>query len=378
MRIALLGTRGTEKYGGFETFVHEITLRLQSDLEIFIFNRHSIFTSPLIKEVPHEYGEHVKVISTPSIRTKSLDTLVAAIFSFLTVIYLQFKGLKFSHFLVCNGANSPFLWLLRPLGGKICINVDGVERRRKKWGLLAKAWYLLGEYCSTKFADILISDAEVIRDYYQEKYKVDSKVICYGATVPTPSPKILNQLSLKEGKYFLYVSRLEPENNADRVLQAYLKAKSQLNDDADPIKLVIVGDVPYPSSYKNGLLKLAATCPDVTCTGYLFGDDYRSLQSYSLAYVQATEVGGTHPALIEAMASGCMVIANDTPEHREALAECGYYYRFNEIEDLARLMVHVHENVATIADCKIKAAERAQERYTWERIAQQYRELFSL
>ena len=65
-------------------------------------------------------------------------------------------------------------------------------------------------------------------------------------------------------------------------------------------------------------------------TGYVFGDGYAELQSNALLYIQATEVGGTHPALVEAMGRGACIVANDVPEHREVLGEAGRYYRRND------------------------------------------------
>ena len=38
--------------------------------------------------------------------------------------------------------------------------------------------------------------------------------------------------------------------------------------------------------------------------GAIYGPGYHELQSHCFAYIHATEVGGTHPALIEAMGRG--------------------------------------------------------------------------
>ena len=42
--------------------------------------------------------------------------------------------------------------------------------------------------------------------------------------------------------------------------------------------------------------------------GAIYGDGYHELGSHCFAYIHATEVGGTHPALIEAMGRGALVL----------------------------------------------------------------------
>ena len=73
--------------------------------------------------------------------------------------------------------------------------------------------------------------------------------------------------------------------------------------------------------------------------GYQFGDSYKELRSNCLFYVQATEVGGTHPALVESIAYGNCVIANDVPEHREVLQDAGIYYHFNDFDDFNNMTI---------------------------------------
>ena len=67
----------------------------------------------------------------------------------------------------------------------------------------------------------------------------------------------------------------------------------------------------------------ATTDPRVVFTGYVFGEGYRELLSNAYCFVATSEVGGTHPALLEAMAAGAAVVVNDTPENLETLGDAG-------------------------------------------------------
>ena len=57
--------------------------------------------------------------------------------------------------------------------------------------------------------------------------------------------------------------------------------------------------------------------PRIVMPGAIYGEGYRELGSHCFAYIHATEVGGTHPALIEAMGRGALVLYRNTPENAE-------------------------------------------------------------
>jgi glycosyltransferase involved in cell wall biosynthesis len=171
----------------------------------------------------------------------------------------------------------------------------------------------------------------------------------------------LARLGLEAGRYVLYVSRLEPENNAHVVVDAYRDVRTDL-------PLAIVGDAPYASDY---IAQLKATDdPRVRFLGAIYGDGYRILRSHAAAYVQATEVGGTHPALLEAMGYGNAIVANDVPEHREALADTGLYYR-GAVELAGRLQELLDDPRSATALGR-RAQARAAAEYGWDAIADRY------
>jgi glycosyltransferase involved in cell wall biosynthesis len=187
-----------------------------------------------------------------------------------------------------------------------------------------------------------------------------------------PGP-MLEQLGLQAGRYLLYVSRLEPENNAHLVVEAYRLAGGVERLD---VPLAVVGDAPYATTYKAALEAAATAVPGVILAGYVFGDGYVELQSNALAYVQATEVGGTHPALVEAMGRGAVIIANDVPEHREVLGDAGRYYPRNDAAELAKAMTDLVARPDERERLGLAAAERARAVFSWDKVADEYERLF--
>jgi len=359
-KIGIFGTRGIPaRYGGFETFAEELSTRLVAKgHQVTVFNRR-FFGSEAPKET--EYN-NVKLRWIPTVAQKYLETPLHALFSFLTV-----RRGDFDCALICNGANSPFAWILKLKQIPTLINVDGIERKRSKWNLLGRLWYQFGERCSVWFATRIIADADVIHKYYLDAYGVDSAVIAYGAdAIPKPPGEVLKQFRLESRKFILYVSRLEPENNALGVVKGYKNVKTDL-------PLVIVGDAPYAKEYINEVRREAD--PRVIFTGYQFGESYRELQSHAAIYIQASEVGGTHPALVEAMAYGNCIVANDVPEHREVLGDAGSYYEKNDFNHLSKVIDVLLKDPTTIQIYRRKATERAREVYSWDKITTLYEEL---
>jgi len=285
MRIAIIGTRGIPaNYGGFETLAEHLSVRLaERGHDVTVYCRKAYASHPH----GHLY-RGVRLAVLPTIRHKYFDTVIHSLLSSLHALPRRFDVI-----LVCNAANTAVTFFPRLLGTPVAVNVDGLERKRKKWNALGRAWYRLAERLSTFLPSAIITDARTIETYYRERYGKDSTFIPYGAvTRAEPGTEALGRFGLQPKGYMLYVSRLEPENNADLVIRAFERVASNR-------KLVIVGDAPYAGEYIHRLK--ATTDPRVIFTGTVFGTGYHQLQAGAYCYVQATEVGGSHPALVEAM-----------------------------------------------------------------------------
>jgi glycosyltransferase involved in cell wall biosynthesis len=353
MRIALLGTRGIPaNYGGFETFAEELSTRLAArGHDVTVYCRES--------RAEQRYRE-VRLRCLPTIRHKYFDTLAHTAISTLDLLRRRFDVV-----LYCNAANAIFTLWPRLIGMPTALNVDGLERRRKKWNRIAKAWYLLSEWMATWCCSAVVSDAENIRQYYAQRYRKESTFIPYGAEVgPVPGADQVRKFGLEPGKYVLYVSRMEPENNALLVRQAFERVETDC-------KLALVGDAPYADDY----IRMVKDTQDdrVIIPGAIYGEGYHQLQSHSRVYVQATEVGGTHPALIEAMGRGALVLYLRTPENAEVAGDAAVPFE----DDLAEKLVwavNLPDDERRAWGCR--AMDRVSRLYSWDAVTDQYEELF--
>ena len=381
MKIAICGIRGIPAcYGGFETFAEELSTRLvEQNHEVIVYGRNHVIKY----EQPFYKGVRIKLLPAP--KHKYFETPIHTLRCLIDLVRNPVDVI-----LVCNAANSPFLFIPRLFGAKIAINLDGIERMRAKWNMLGRLWYRLGEVCSTLFAQQLISDADVIRDYYLKSYGAESAVIRYGyrrtddtrvdakvfsgtcSSFDEKERALFQELGIEPHKFVLYVSRLEPENNAHVVIEAYNQIDPALKRS---MPLVIVGDAPYSDEYIRHLRRIAGE--NVIFTGYRFGKDYQTLQLSAYCYVQATEVGGTHPALVEAMGYGNAVISNETPENVEVLSDAGAFYKKNNKEHLASLLTRFISEPLEVAKFQKLALNRARSLFDWEKITSEYQELFA-
>lgn len=353
MKIAILGIRGIPaNYGGFETFAEHLGTRLAArGHEITVYCRQHYATTE------SAIYNGVKLVTLPTIRHKYFDTVIHTLIS-----VLHATSQKYDVILICNAANSVFSFVPRLLGTPTLVNVDGLERKRKKWNWIGRGYYHLSEWLSTFLPSAIVTDAKVIQDYYATRYHKESAMIAYGAEVARRAmPDKLTKFGLASNRYILYVSRLEPENNAHLVIEAYQNIKTDF-------PLVIVGGAPYAHEY---IARLRSTRdPRVKFLGFVFGEDYRALQQNAYCYVHATEVGGTHPALIEAMGAGNCALTLNTPENSEVIGDAGILY--SSAEDLVAQLQRMLDDPSLINDYRRRAMARVLDVYNWEQITDEY------
>lgn len=357
--LAIAGTRGVPaNYSGFETFAEELGARL-----VERGHRVTVYGRAAYVGKGRRTHRGISVVPLPGLRGKHLETPVATLVSALFALRARHDVV-----LLCNAANAFALPLFRLGGAATAINVDGVDRLRRKWGRAGRLWYWVGERLALRCADQLLVDAECLRTYWQETHGVDLPVIPYGGErEPAPATHpVFARLGVEPGRYVLTVGRLEPENNALAVVEGYRSVPGSL-------PLVVLGDAPYAEAYKAQVR--AAAGPRVVFAGGIYGEGYVALQTHAACYVAAGEIGGTHPALVEAMTFGGPIVANDVPEHREVLGEGGLFY--SSREELSAALASVLTEPALGAMLRDRARARAETRYRWERVVERYEALLA-
>lgn len=362
LNIALLGTRGIPaSYSGFETCVEQLGRRfVQRGHKVTVYCRsHHI-------EYPEEYYKGMRLVRLPTVPNKYLDTIVH---TFLSSLHVLTRDCDVALYFIAG--NSPLTWIPRLVGTKTILNVDGLDWKRDKWPAFAKKYIRFAEHLATKLPNAYLTDSRVVQAYYRNRFGSEPPYIPYGSEVEIRPPgETLLRFGLEPRKYVLFVGRLVPENCAHHLVEAFRTLDTDL-------KCIIVGDAPYAERYISALRAMAESDRRIVLPGYVFGKGYRELSSNAYLFVETSGVGGTHPALVEAMAFGSCVVVHDTPENLETIGDAGFPYDGTiGAASLREVLQHLFEAPVLVEEYRQRARRRAQTYYSWEAVTDAYERLF--
>jgi len=356
--IAILGTRGYPSfYGGFETLVRYLAPYLADNgYDVTVYGRPGSF-------MQGEGDPRVKVRVTRGANSKSLSTLSFGLTSVLDAIRH-----KPDIALIMNCANGYFLPLLRLAGIRTIVNVDGIEWEREKWNRLAKAVFYWGAKATARWADDIVVDSRAIGDYWEKNFRRSGTYIPYGGE---PREELPVPLGLKHRGYVLMVARFVPENTVNKFFDA-------VPDIAKDWPVVIVGSSGYGGPLDERAQELADKYPNVQWLGHINDDDLlHSLWRHCGVYFHGHTVGGTNPALVQAMAVGTPIVARDTVFNREVLYDAGTYVSANPL-DISEKISGLIEDEGGQGALSARAMERAQSEFAWPQVTSAYKNVIQL
>jgi glycosyltransferase involved in cell wall biosynthesis len=355
LSVAILGTRGYPSYyGGFETAVRHLAPYLaDAGWDVTVYGRPGS-----TREDDPSTDSRVTRRTSPGLDTKSISTLSFGLTSTLDVVWR-----KPDVALVMNVANGYWLPLLRARGIPSLVNVDGIEWDRAKWGRIAKAVFHTGAVATSKHATGLVYDSHEIARRWGAEFHTEGTFIPYGGVQPGAN------LPLEEGLehrgYVLVVARFVPENTIPEFIEAARALSAEY-------EIVIVGSTGYGGPLDEAVASLTASSTRVHWLGHI-NDDARlySLWQHAGAYFHGHSVGGTNPALVQAMACGAPVIARDTPYNREVLGGAGHFTAPDAaaIERAVREVMQTSELQEVLAANSVK---RSLGEYSWESVCSKY------
>jgi glycosyltransferase involved in cell wall biosynthesis len=359
VKIAMLGTRGIPAaYSGFETAVEHLAERFSARGHDVV-----VYCRPHMTE-PRETHAGARLVHLTTVRNKYLDTLVHTLRSTRHMTRVERPDVA----LYFIAGNSPAVPLARLGGVPAVLQVDGLDSERAKWPAAARAYLRLAERLAPSAATVAVTDSQAVAERYEERYGRRLAAIPYGAELPDPGgDEWCRRLGVEPGRFVLFVGRLEPENNAHLLVAAHARAGLEW-------PLVVVGDAPYADRYIGSLR--AAAAPEVRFPGYVFGPGYAELVHRCGLMCVPTEVGGTHPVIVEAMAAGAPLLVSDHPPNLETVGEAAASFPLaGGAAALAAELAALVADPARRARLGAAAAERARARYSWERCAERYLEL---
>ncbi len=366
MKIAMIGQKGIPaQFGGVETHVLELSTRLtRLGHAVTVYGR-----SWYVPKGTHRVNG-IRVVRTPSLRTKHLDTVSASLFAIAHA--LVFVRPDVYHF---HGVGpSLFAWIPRIFAPRATVvtTFHSVDRMHEKWGVFSRLVLRFGERAAFAFADETIAVSKTLAKYGEQEYGRRATYIPNGITPVRTStdPLLLSPFGLEPFHYIAMVSRLVPHKGAHTLLAAWQLARKRQPELLKDVKLAIVGGSAFTDSYVRKLHAMAAHDDSIVFTGYQRGDTLTALFSGARFMVHPSTSEGLPIAVLEEMSHGKAVIAADIPETMEVAGEYGVPFPQGDIGALADAMIDLITDPMQAAAIGHAARIFVEDEYHWDDIAQ--------
>lgn len=357
--VAIIGTRGYPSYyGGFETAVRKLAPYLvDAGWDVTVYGRPGA-----VSQDDPTLDPRVHSINTRGFETKQLSTLSYGLTSILAAGHN-----KYDVALVMNVANGFWLPLLKARGIPTVVNVDGIEWERAKWGKAARKMFRAGARFTATFANHLIADAKEIQRRWEDKTHRKLEFIPYGGDVPADLPV---PYGVTPGGYALLVARFVPENSINEFIEA-ARIIAKTHD------VVLVGTAGYEDPIEDRVRHLVDEEDRVTWLGHVSDDKFlHALWQHAGVYFHGHSVGGTNPALVQAMACSTPTVARDTPYNREVLNGAALLVEPHGTA-IAEACLKVLNGPELRAELGLMAYTRSRSNYSWESVCSSYEALLN-
>ena len=355
MRLAIVGTRGIpNNYGGFETLAEYLVEYLSEDIDITVYCSSIDMTSTLKRYK----GANLRYIPVSSHGALGIIYDSIALFKAVSqhdkVLFLGFGG----------GFAIPFL---KKYKSKIILNIGGLDWKRNKWSQFAQKLIKKAEQLLVKNSGQIVSDNIGIQDYIRKEYNRESTLITYGgdqAKMQAISEAWLNIYPFLQDEYAFIVTRIQPDNNIEMILEAF--------SNQTKIPLVIVGNWKNSGYGKSIKVKYHNSKNLMLLEAIYNRLELDVLRSNCTVYIHGHSAGGTNPSLVEAMYLGLPIFAFASGYNEYTTENKAIY--FEDAEQLAALIKVYH--LLNLPALGKEMKEIAEISYRWNNIANKYREVF--
>ncbi|MEM7330575.1 MAG: glycosyltransferase family 4 protein [Chloroflexota bacterium] len=364
IRLSFIGMKGLPPdrpgAGGGERETDAKTRRLaERGYDVTVYCRNNYYPDP-----PTEY-EGVKLVSLPAFGRPGIEMLTHTLFSTLHALVNRSADVISYH----GMGNALYVPLLKLLGKRSVVYMDGVDWERPKWGKLASRLLKLGATFAFKWADEVYVDNEASQKRFGEIFGRTPQMITLAADLwEPPGTDLLPDLGIEPDNYILFVGMLKPDKGVHLLIEAYSKLKTD-------IPLVIVGDNPDHPEYVQKLKRLSDD--RVKFLGFQYGMAARQIFANCLIYVQPSVMEGNSPALMSAMACGRCVVVNGIEQNRETIGDSGIAFSAGNTDDLCHQLEMLLNDKPLIKQYGEKAYQRIHDVYNWERVVDELEQLYA-
>lgn len=375
--VYLVASKGIPaKYGGFETFVEELTKGkkndnikyhvscMNNDEKHFEYNNADCFNV----KIPLK-GSIGRILHVSRVLKQIEKTYNPYNDNIVYILGCRIGSLMHNHYK-----------RLKKRGFKVFVNPDGLEWKRDKWNFLEKKILKYYEKCLVINSDLVICDSKNIEKYimktYDSKIK-ETKYIAYGSYLDKSTCTFekynnwLMQKNISSDGFYLIVGRFVPENNYEIMITEFMKSNTTKD-------LVIITNVERNKFYKSLLEKTHFDKDSrIKFVGTVYEQDLlKKIREEAYGYLHGHEVGGTNPSLLEALGSTKLNLLLEVGFNKE-VGEDGALYWNKEVNNLASLIEKVESLSGNEIDfLGVKAKQRISKMFSWNFIIDEYENIF--
>lgn len=379
--VFIIGSNGIPaNYGGFETFVENLTAKK-------ISNNIKYHVACLAKNNEEfEYNNarcfNVKVPNIGPAKAIYYDLVALR----RAIKYINKNKLENTTIYLLGSTIGAFVGLyknkIKKLNSKFYVNPDGCEWKRDKWNYFVKKYLKYSEKIMVKYADLVICDSVNIEKYIKEQYKKynpNTTFIAYGSDIEENCSeeskeklqKWYEEKQVSKNEYYLIVGRFVPENNYETMIKEFMKSTTKKD-------LVIITNVEKNKFYeelkqktnfdKDKRIKFVGTVYDTELL--------KQIRQNAYGYLHGHEVGGTNPSLLEALATTNLNLLLGVSFNKEVADNTAMYW--NKEENNLSNLINTAETLKNdaIEQYGKKAKERIKEEYSWQKIINNYEQIF--
>lgn len=368
MKIAYIGQKGIPAtFGGIEFHTDELSRRLvKRGHKVYVYVR-DWYTDKNLKQY-----RGVKLIHTPTMKTKHLD---AFIHSFTSSFHSIFQDYDVIHYHALGP--SVFCWLPKIFQYKVVVTLHGLDWQRGKWGGFAKVFLKFTERTATYIPDKTIVVSKAQKEYFERKYGREVTYIPNGVDIPQrklPSGIIKEKYGLNGEDYLLWMGRLTPEKRVDWLIKAFKEIESRIPN----LKLVIAGGSSATDEYVRKLKELVGDDERIIFTGYVVGQEKEELFGNALLFILPSYLEGLPIALLEAMSYRLSCLVSDISPHREVIGEGvdGFLFQSNNFSDFVRKLGGLLGSSKELRNIGENARRKVEKEYNWDEVVDKTEDVY--
>lgn len=377
--ISIIGSRGIPaKYGGYEIFTQEISkLLVKQGFRVIVAGE---YQGP--DAILSYFEVDLRYFPYPAPNNYHLRK----IYEIFNDIYFMILLARKSNVMYLLGMTASFALIIPKILNKdlrIMVNIDGLEWKRSKFNIFEKTILKINTFIGMILADIIIIDSKSLEQHIPRNFLKKTQFIPYGVHPIQRVPwnietyedyiKTRSQLPhLTPNGFWLIVARLEPENNIHTMIEGFKRSNSKK-------PLIIVGNFSN-DTYKNQIenildIKKNNYKDNVFLIGGIYCDGLLNMfRQNCFGYIHGHSVGGTNPSLLEAMVMKNIIIAHNNEFNIEVCGSLALY--FSDAEELKNNIELIEGKYDNFKDWKRSISEYVLKEYSWNDIAERYKNVF--